>query len=419
MKARIILPMAVLLAAGAARLPAQTLENARANIIRSGTTSFFSPKAARDSIKFIQQPILERRIIVKDREILQARSDTIPISQIIFGAGGHERGLGTATKPAEPLAAGTRLGWQSGAYTYALEITEMLPVAYAMNGDRTERAIGDLEIKFAQGSYKMGGQAFVLNGNGSEIEILQMPKLHGWLNKIGADMWVVQYNLIRMQPFSGNAQDLENWLGMAQDSVAARGGFPANHFTIQMPSAGSSMLYLANATALKNGAAIDTTANGIAVAIAGMESSFAGGATENQLIVLPTRAQFTDAFGTSQQDDVVIGLGNDTTAAITSYDPTPVSRIPQAGTFSISSVYPNPANRGQQVNVGINMREGSSLKVEVYDALGRRVLALPQADVNSANVTATLNVGSLPSGQYTIRAISGDVWTSRPLIIVK
>ena len=79
------------------------------------------------------------------------------------------------------------------------------------------------------------------------------------------------------------------------------------------------------------------------------------------------------------------------------------------GTHNLSAVYPNPFN--PQANFTLQVAEQQSVRVSVYDALGREVATLFNGTLGAGPEHAfTINGAGLPSGVYLVRA-TGEQFT--------
>jgi len=79
---------------------------------------------------------------------------------------------------------------------------------------------------------------------------------------------------------------------------------------------------------------------------------------------------------------------------------------PIAGLASISSVYPNPA--GSNARIVISSEEAMSAGVEVYNAIGIKVLEIQQTDLVPGENTIEFSVADLPTGTYFIRVLKNN-----------
>jgi hypothetical protein len=70
------------------------------------------------------------------------------------------------------------------------------------------------------------------------------------------------------------------------------------------------------------------------------------------------------------------------------------------------SIYPNPARNTLQIILPFHIQSGAGL--EVYDALGRRVLQEQQLAGNDETRAVSLDVSTLASGVYHVRLQSRD-----------
>ena len=87
--------------------------------------------------------------------------------------------------------------------------------------------------------------------------------------------------------------------------------------------------------------------------------------------------------------------------------------------FVLSAPSPNPVRR--QATVRVASREGESVRVVLYDALGRRVRTLHAGSLPAGQVKMLrLGTGSLASGRYFLRLIGPDgTGRTRSLSVVR
>jgi hypothetical protein len=70
--------------------------------------------------------------------------------------------------------------------------------------------------------------------------------------------------------------------------------------------------------------------------------------------------------------------------------------------FTLQGNYPNPFN--PTTTVTFDLPERAEVRLEIYDVLGRRVLAVPQRSFSAgANLTVEIDASSLASGMYIYR----------------
>ncbi len=79
------------------------------------------------------------------------------------------------------------------------------------------------------------------------------------------------------------------------------------------------------------------------------------------------------------------------------------------GTHNLSSAYPNPFN--PQANFTLEVAEQQSVRIAVYDALGREVATLFNGTLTAGPAHEfTIDGAGLPSGIYVVRA-TGEQFT--------
>jgi hypothetical protein len=94
---------------------------------------------------------------------------------------------------------------------------------------------------------------------------------------------------------------------------------------------------------------------------------------------------------------------NDITAAVNS--------------FNLKQNYPNPFNPA--TNIGYQIPSGGHVTIRVYDMLGREVKTLINEYKPAGSHNVDFNSGSLSSGTYIYRIVTGDYTASRKMVLVK
>jgi hypothetical protein len=84
--------------------------------------------------------------------------------------------------------------------------------------------------------------------------------------------------------------------------------------------------------------------------------------------------------------------------------------------FQISN-YPNPFN--PTTNISISVPFKSSVTVDVYDVLGRKIKTLLQGEMVTGNYNLVFDGNTLPSGVYYCRMKAGDVIQTRKIFLLK
>ena len=88
------------------------------------------------------------------------------------------------------------------------------------------------------------------------------------------------------------------------------------------------------------------------------------------------------------------------------------------GTHNLSAVYPNPFN--PQANFTLEVAEQQSVRIAVYDALGREVATLFNGTLTAGTEHAfTIDGASLPSGVYMVRATGEQFTDVRRVTLMK
>ena len=79
-------------------------------------------------------------------------------------------------------------------------------------------------------------------------------------------------------------------------------------------------------------------------------------------------------------------------------------RDPTAGSGALS-VWPNPASTG--FTVGFTVRSRDAIEIEVYDLLGRKVLARAAGTLDGGAHELAIDAADLPGGTYFVRVRGG------------
>ena len=88
------------------------------------------------------------------------------------------------------------------------------------------------------------------------------------------------------------------------------------------------------------------------------------------------------------------------------------------GTHNLSSIYPNPFN--PQANFTLEVAEQQSVRIAVYDALGREVAMLFNGTLTAGPEHAfTFDGAGLPSGVYMVRAVGEQFTDVRRVTLMK
>jgi hypothetical protein len=85
--------------------------------------------------------------------------------------------------------------------------------------------------------------------------------------------------------------------------------------------------------------------------------------------------------------------------------------------FALSQNYPNPFNPSTSINY--QLQSAGSVKLEVFDMLGRSVGVLVDQKQAAGSFTATFNAGNLSSGAYFYRLQSGTFVQTKKMTLVK
>jgi hypothetical protein len=83
----------------------------------------------------------------------------------------------------------------------------------------------------------------------------------------------------------------------------------------------------------------------------------------------------------------------------------------------LSPIYPNPAN--EQIQIRFELDASIAVRIELYDALGRRVDVVSTAVFQPGEHDILHSVATLPTGVYFVRMQAGDSASSRPIVLVR
>ena len=90
-------------------------------------------------------------------------------------------------------------------------------------------------------------------------------------------------------------------------------------------------------------------------------------------------------------------------------------RIPT--TFELSTNYPNPFNPTTSIRYGVP--ETSTIKLEVFDILGKRVATLVNTTMKPGYYTVQFNAVRLSSGVYFYRLTDGKHYLTQKMTLLK
>ncbi|MDX1548551.1 MAG: T9SS type A sorting domain-containing protein, partial [Rhodothermales bacterium] len=86
--------------------------------------------------------------------------------------------------------------------------------------------------------------------------------------------------------------------------------------------------------------------------------------------------------------------------------------------YRLTAPYPNPV-RGQ-ARLGVLVARSQQVRVEVFDALGRRVAVLFEGALESGSSRSlSWDSGRVPSGLYVVRAVGETFTAARTLTVVQ
>jgi hypothetical protein len=125
-------------------------------------------------------------------------------------------------------------------------------------------------------------------------------------------------------------------------------------------------------------------------------------------VVLPVRFKPTSVGSFNDTLVVLSNVGRDSLAlkGISSWPPVGVARDGDGApsTFSLSQNYPNPFNPATTITFALP--EASTVRLTVYDLIGREVAALVNDQLAPGYYRCTWNASRMPSGVYLYRMVS-------------
>ena len=92
-----------------------------------------------------------------------------------------------------------------------------------------------------------------------------------------------------------------------------------------------------------------------------------------------------------------------------------VSQVPEL--FYLAQNYPNPFNPSTQISFDIP--KASSVTLEVFDMLGRKISILINEQRGAGNYTVNFEASSLSSGMYMYRIKAGDFVKIKKMTLIK
>lgn len=85
--------------------------------------------------------------------------------------------------------------------------------------------------------------------------------------------------------------------------------------------------------------------------------------------------------------------------------------------FALGTAYPNPF-RGQ-TEIGFSLAESGSVRVQVFDMMGRRIVTLIDEVRDAGSHTVRFDAGTLPSGVYVVRLDAGGRTATQQVTLVR
>ncbi len=85
--------------------------------------------------------------------------------------------------------------------------------------------------------------------------------------------------------------------------------------------------------------------------------------------------------------------------------------------FGLKQNYPNPFNPA--TNIGFELTQTAFTTLKVFNLLGQEVATLVNEQLSTGLYTATFSAGNLSSGMYIYKLTSGELTTTRQMLLVK
>ncbi|MEP0548718.1 MAG: T9SS type A sorting domain-containing protein [Rhodothermales bacterium] len=113
------------------------------------------------------------------------------------------------------------------------------------------------------------------------------------------------------------------------------------------------------------------------------------------------------------------GEGNVESGGYVVQTPTTASEPDAAPGQALLSAYPNPLRRGQTVTLGFAPATAGTVRIEVFDVLGRIVATVLDETRAAGPQQAPWRPDGLPAGLYLVRIVAGDRTETRRVTIVE
>ncbi len=85
--------------------------------------------------------------------------------------------------------------------------------------------------------------------------------------------------------------------------------------------------------------------------------------------------------------------------------------------FDLKQNYPNPFN--PTTNIGFDMPTSGNVNLKIYDAVGKEIYTLVDGFKNAGSYTVNFNASSMNSGVYFYKLETGNVSTTKKMLLVK
>ncbi|MCC5942936.1 MAG: T9SS type A sorting domain-containing protein [Balneolaceae bacterium] len=159
---------------------------------------------------------------------------------------------------------------------------------------------------------------------------------------------------------------------------------------------------------------VDSDVPGVVVGVLGY---FRDGSTDFQLGINPNSSSqlIQTTWSWSDLIDMSIAVVNTNRNDQASYNLTVTSVLPNED--SISQNYPNPFN--SSTNIEFSLTENKHVRVDVFDAAGRRVQTIVDEQLNRGFHSVRFDGSGLSSGVYIYRILTDQTIVTKKMVLVK
>ncbi|PWN05600.1 T9SS type A sorting domain-containing protein [Rhodohalobacter mucosus] len=159
---------------------------------------------------------------------------------------------------------------------------------------------------------------------------------------------------------------------------------------------------------------LESTRPGVGLGVMGY---FRDGSVLRELALNPvsTEQSVQTAWNWNELDRIAIAVVNTNPDEVANYTLEMTSTAPEEDL--IAQNYPNPFNNSTRITFALT--ESRTVKLDIYDSLGRRVQTLLDEQLNAGYHTVPFNASGLASGVYFYRITSDNFASSKKMILVK